>query len=101
MEEVLLQYPANQQLLADSLVPVFLFCDDRALVNAQDSDGMTWGQQHVTFQKDRFQVNAQPYFVLLSPDGQFILDQFGYTPDPEAVHVRLKAALRKARNFKG
>ena len=53
-----------------------------------------YGHKWAHFQTKFFQTNSQPYYVLLSPDGEQVLNQpVGYTPDVNAYTQFLKSGL--------
>jgi thiol:disulfide interchange protein DsbD len=41
----------------------------------------TIGNKWSHFQTEYFKTNTQPYYVLLSPDGQLLTQPRGYTPE--------------------
>ncbi|MCH2199058.1 MAG: thioredoxin family protein [Flavobacteriales bacterium] len=51
--------------------------------------GHKWG----TFQTHYFNNNSQPYYVLLSPDGELLTKPVGYTPDIEEYQNFLECGI--------
>ncbi|MBN4047139.1 thioredoxin fold domain-containing protein [bacterium AH-315-P13] len=53
-----------------------------------------YGHKWANFQTQFFQINSQPYYVLLSPDGKQILNQpVGYTPNEDDYAQFLQCGL--------
>lgn len=53
-----------------------------------------YGHKWAHFQTQFFQTNSQPYYVLLSPDGQHVLNSpVGYTPDEDEYEQFLQCGL--------
>jgi thiol:disulfide interchange protein DsbD len=60
-----------------------------------------YGHKWANFQTQFFQINSQPYYVLLSPDGKQILNQaVGYTPDENDYAQFLQCGLDVAEQLK-
>lgn len=53
----------------------------------------TYGNKWEHFQSEYFNNNSQPYYVLLSPDGQLLNHPVGYTPDVEEYAAFLDCGL--------
>ncbi|MDP4999904.1 MAG: protein-disulfide reductase DsbD family protein [Saprospiraceae bacterium] len=51
------------------------------------------GHKWSHFQTTYFNTNSQPYYVLLSPEGQLLNQPVGYTPDPETFAAFLQCGL--------
>ena len=59
------------------------------------------GNKWSHFQQQRFQINTQPYYVLLSPDGKTVLNQpVGYTPDDKDYAEFLRCGLESYEKLK-
>lgn len=87
-------WPENEvyDLLKDDFVLVSLYVDDRKSLPAdeqipvEDWTGKkkvleTYGEKWTHLQFTYFNVVAQPYYVLMSPDGKLLNKPVGYTPD--------------------
>lgn len=81
-------------LLEKDYVLISLYVDDRQelptdqQVEVKSALGgtrklRTVGNKWSYFQTEYFQTNTQPYYVLLSPDGQLLTQPRGYTPEQE------------------
>ena len=96
MEESVWTVERIKEKLANDFVLVSLYVDDRVEL-PKDQQGIfeyeidgetkkkkikTIGDKWVTFQTQVFNNNSQPYYVMLSPDGE-LLGKIGYTPDVE------------------
>ncbi|KAA9338415.1 thioredoxin fold domain-containing protein [Hymenobacter busanensis] len=55
------------------------------------------GEQNLDFEISRFQANAQPYYVLLSPDGQPLAEPLAYEPDVARFVQFLDRGLQQHR----
>ncbi len=81
------------KLLNDDFVVISLYVDnkkDLPMSEQVDVDRLgggtrklvNYGQKWANFQTQFFETNSQPYYVLLSPDGQTVLNTpVGYTPE--------------------
>ncbi len=87
-------WPENEvyDLLKDDYVLISLYVDDRKPLPAdeqipvEDWTGKkkvleTYGEKWTHLQFTYFNVVAQPYYVLMSPDGKLLNKPVGYTPD--------------------
>ncbi|MDX2070659.1 MAG: cytochrome c biogenesis protein CcdA [Haliscomenobacter sp.] len=81
-------------LLEKDYVLISLYVDDRQELPAEQQVEVknalggtrklrTVGNKWSYFQTEYFQTNTQPYYVLLSPDGQLLTQPRGYTPEQE------------------
>lgn len=81
-------------LLEKDYVLISLYVDDREELPADQQVEVknalggtrklrTVGNKWSYFQTEYFQTNTQPYYVLLSPDGQLLTQPRGYTPEQE------------------
>jgi thiol:disulfide interchange protein len=78
--------PAVLKRLKDNYIVTALYVDDKTEVSKEEwytssYDGKmkkTIGKQNADFQITRFQNNAQPYYVLLSPEGELLTDPLAY-----------------------
>jgi thiol:disulfide interchange protein len=54
----------------------------------------TIGNKWATFESVSFRNNAQPLYILLSPDGQLLTKPVGYTPDVDEYKAFLERGLK-------
>jgi len=54
----------------------------------------TYGNKWAHFQTEYFQINAQPYYVLMSPDGTLLNTPVPYTPDVDEYANFLECGLK-------
>jgi thiol:disulfide interchange protein DsbD len=94
MEEHVWPTKPVSPLLEKDYVLISLYVDDRQelptdqQVEVKHALGgtrklRTVGNKWSYFQIEYFQTNTQPYYVLLSPDGQLLTQPRGYTPEEE------------------
>ena len=91
--------PRVRDLLDKRFVLVALHCDDHT--RAPESSWLTtdsgkvlkeWGKINSYIARTRFNANAQPTYVLLTPDGEIIAER-NYNLDTDAYVAFLKKAL--------
>ncbi|MCF8335644.1 MAG: thioredoxin family protein [Bacteroidales bacterium] len=83
--------PAVQRRLNQDYVLIALYIDDREKLPESewmesDYDGKvkkTLGKKNMAIEIDRFGVNTQPYYRILTPEGKPVGDSFGYTTKPQ------------------
>ncbi|MDG1158678.1 MAG: protein-disulfide reductase DsbD family protein [Flavobacteriales bacterium] len=95
MEESVWTEPVVLDKLRNDFVVVSLYVDDRTEL-PEDQQGVfeyevngemkqknirTIGNKWATFQTKLFNNNSQPYYVMLSPEGELLANPVGYTPD--------------------
>lgn len=79
--------------LKDDYVLISLYVDDKKelpeeeQVIVEKATGgkrklRTYGQKWAHFQAEYFGTNAQPFYALVTPDGELLSNPVGYTPDP-------------------
>lgn len=81
--------PAVLSRLRESFIVTALYVDDKTELPKEKwytskYDGKlkkTIGKQNADFQITRFENNAQPYYVLLSPDGELLVEPQAYNLD--------------------
>ena len=109
MEEHVWPDETIDKYLREDYVLISLYVDDKKplpqaeqfMVN-KTSGGTrqleNYGHKWAHFQTEFFQINSQPYYVLLTPDGKQVLNTpVGYTPDKAEYAAFLKEGLD---NFK-
>ena len=105
MEEHVWPDETIDKYLRDYFVLISLYVDDKkTLPEAEQfvvnkTNGGTrklenYGHKWAHFQTEFFQINSQPYYVLLTSDGKQVLNQpVGYTPDKIEYAAFLKEGL--------
>lgn len=86
MEGAVLANENVHAMITDNFVVVTLMVDDRAPLPAPETvteNGKqllleTWGEKWSYLQRVKFRANAQPYYVILSPDGKLLSGPFSY-----------------------
>ena len=93
------------KLISEEYVLVSLYVDDKEMLPADEQyvsafSGKkirTIGNKWSDFQSSYFGVNSQPYYVLISPDGQVLNNPVPYTPDVEEYASFLECGLSSFR----
>lgn len=108
MEEKILAHRTNFKKLKNDFVVVSLYVDDDVPLAQEEVETWnhfgrerkidTYGKKNAKFQAERFKGNSQPMFVILSPDGEDVIDQFGYLPDIWKVDSILTGALNSYKD---
>ena len=104
MEEHVWPDPQVYELLNEEFVLVSLYVDDRTELPADEqvevarADGgtrklRTIGHKWSHFQTENFQVNSQPYYALVTPDGQLLNHPVAYTPEANEYANFLRCGL--------
>ena len=105
MEEHVCPLASIDDYLRNDYVLISLYVDDKKelpeserievpRINGGTRTLKNYGHKWAHFQTQFFQTNAQPYYVLLSPDGTKILNQpVGYTPNEEEYAQFLECGL--------
>ncbi len=107
MEETVWTVDKVKKILHDDFVLVSLYVDEKISlpedvqgVYEYEHDGETIKTQIVTkgdkwakFQTQYFQNNSQPYYAMISPDGQLLGNPIGYTPNVEEYLEYLECGL--------
>ncbi|MCC2546887.1 thioredoxin family protein [Hymenobacter sp. BT175] len=105
MEASVWSDPEVLRRLREDYVIVALYVDDKTELPASEwytskRDGRekrNLGEQNLDFQISRFGANAQPYYVILSPDGKSLVPPVAYDPDVTHFVNFLDAGLRNYR----
>jgi len=112
MEENVWPIDKVYEQLKEDYVLVSLYVDDRtelpesekievARANGTKRRLRNIGNKWSHFQQQRFQINTQPYYVLLSPDGKTVLNKpVGYTPDDDDYAEFLRCGLESYEKLK-
>ncbi len=112
MEENVWSQDRIRDLLTEDYVLISLYVDDRATLPAgqerevQRLDGTgrsltidQVGEKWHYFQQSVFQHATQPYYVLVSPDGQTLNPPVAYTPDVDDYATFLECGLSTFRDL--
>lgn len=110
MEEHIWPLPSIDKYLRNDYVLISLYVDDKKELPESEQievpriNGGTrvlknYGHKWAHFQTQFFQINSQPYYVLLNPDGTKILNQpVAYTPDEDEYALFLECGLNVFKN---
>ena len=101
MEATVWSDPRVLERLKNEFVIIALYVDDKTALPESEwvtsaYDGKvkkTLGKKNADFQISRFGVNAQPYYVLLDPDGNLLVDPKAYDLNPNNFVDFLDEAL--------
>ena len=112
MEENVWTDDRIDRYLRDEFVVISLYVDDRSelpaaehrTVDRMDGTGRTRvidqvGEKWHYLQQSVFERSSQPYYVLVSPDGQTLNAPVAYTPDVEAYENFLACGLSTYREL--
>ncbi|MCC7332132.1 MAG: thioredoxin family protein [Flavobacteriales bacterium] len=114
MEESVWTVESIKEKLKNDFILVSLYVDDKVDLpeNQQgvfefDSNGTikrkkikTIGNKWATFQTHVFNNNSQPFYVMLSPEGELLANPVGYLPDVEAYKNFLDCGLNAFKENK-
>lgn len=108
MEENVWVDPAVYKILNEKFVLISLYVDDRTELpeeaqivvqqNNRNRKLKTVGNKWSYFQTANFNNNSQPYYALISPDGQLLNTPVGYTPDASDYAAFLNCGLSAFQN---
>ncbi|NNC83025.1 MAG: hypothetical protein HKN79_05565 [Flavobacteriales bacterium] len=104
MEEHVWPEPEIMDMIKDEYVLVSLYVDDSkelpeeeqveyTLKNGKTRTLKTYGNKWSTLQAETFNINSQPFYVLLSPEGTLLNNPVPYTPDKEEYANFLRCGL--------
>jgi thiol:disulfide interchange protein DsbD len=105
MEEHVWPIEDIDKMIREDYVLISLYVDDKKelptdeqhtvnRVNGGTRQLENYGHKWAHFQTEYFQINSQPYYVLLSSDGKQVLNHpVGYTPDQEEYAKFLQEGL--------
>ena len=102
MEQRVWSDPRVLEILQNEYVLVALYTDDKASLDKEDwittPSGKVLkdlGRANSYIVRTRFGVNAQPNYVILSPDGKQLLPVRGYNLDIDGFIAFLKAGIEE------
>lgn len=92
------------KILKNEIVLISLYGDDQRklpiseqFISKSGSEVTTIGKKWREYQIERYNINAQPYYVILDSEGKDISKPVGYTPDVEEYKTWLENGIA---NFK-
>jgi len=102
MEDFVWSDPEVWEMINDHYILVSLYVDDKTTLpeefrvskytgNKVKSIGKLWSD----FQRERYKVNSQPYYVLLDHQMNELMKPIGYTPDKDQYLSYLKEGLKR------
>jgi len=105
MEEHVWPEPEVYKYLRDDYVLISLYVDEKIALPEEEQVTLpkrAGGTQKMRFtgnrwaylQSEYFNINAQPYYVLMTPDGQLLNNPVPYTPDKNEYAEFLECGLR-------
>ena len=90
------------KILKNEIVLISLYGDDQRelpkeeqYISKSGSEVTTIGKKWREYQIERYNINAQPYYVVLDAEGKDISKPVGYTPDVEEYKTWLKEGISK------
>jgi thiol:disulfide interchange protein DsbD len=91
MEATVWTDPRVKKLMEESFVLISLFVDDKTALpspeKVEEGGRERWlktvGDKWSYFQRERFGANAQPYYVILTPEGEQVGAPYTYNPSAE------------------
>ena len=105
MEQRVWSDPKVQDIMKNDYVMVFLYNDDKTKLDKEDwvttKDGKTLkdiGRINSYIVRERFNVNAQPNYALLSSDGDLLVPVRGYDLSVDGFVEFLKSGIEKFNN---
>jgi thiol:disulfide interchange protein len=104
MEEHVWPDPRVFKMLSEEYVLISLYVDEKIDLPADEQVEVmtangntrklrTTGHKWAYFQAETFQINSQPFYVLMAPDGQVLNFPVAYTPDADAYAEFLRCGL--------
>ncbi|MEO1452164.1 MAG: thioredoxin family protein, partial [Bacteroidota bacterium] len=104
MEENVWVNPEVYKRLSEDYVLISLYVDDRKKLPKEEQIEVmtisgpkkirTVGNKWETLQIETFNINAQPYYALISPDEQLLNTPVAYTPDADIYRDFLDCGLQ-------
>jgi thiol:disulfide interchange protein DsbD len=111
MEEHIWPQPEVYSMIKNDYVLISLYVDEKIELPIEEQVTLTrssggtqkmryTGNRWAFFQTEYFNINSQPYYVLLSPDGEKLLNTpVAYTPDKDEYAEFLECGLRNYRQL--
>ncbi|MCB9171021.1 MAG: thioredoxin family protein [Flavobacteriales bacterium] len=93
------------ELIRDRYVLVSLYVDDKEELpkdqqhiyvtsSGKQKEIVTKGNKWATVQAETFITSSQPFYALLSPEGELLTDPVAYTPDPADYQAFLERGIK-------
>ncbi len=105
MEQRVWSDPKVQEIMKNQYIMVFLYNDDKTKLDKEDwvttPEGKTLkdiGRVNSYIVRERFNVNAQPNYALLSSDGDLLVPVRGYDLSVDGFVEFLKSGIEKFNN---
>ena len=105
MEQRVWSDPKVQEIMKNHYIMVFLYNDDKTKLDKEDwvttPEGKTLkdiGRVNSYIVRERFNVNAQPNYALLSSDGDLLVPVRGYDLSVDGFVKFLKSGIEKFNN---
>lgn len=103
MEDLVWAEPEILSKLKNEFVMLALYVDEKKELPesewyVSDYDGKTKktiGKQNADFQISRFNNNAQPYYVILNPEGEILVKPIAYETDTQKFLDYLKSGIKE------
>ncbi len=104
MEENVWSKPDVFKYLSEDYVVISLYVDDRKQLPVEEqfdytnSNGSikkirTYGDKWATMERETFQTNSQPHYVLITPEEKLLNNPVAYTPEPADYKAFLECGL--------
>jgi thiol:disulfide interchange protein DsbD len=101
MEERIWAEPKILRILKNDIVLISLYVDEKKELPSEEhytsaTTGKrvrTYGNKWSDFQIERYQANAQPYYILMNLDESNLNAPVGYTPDVDEYEAWLKEGI--------
>lgn len=103
MESAVLDNEEIKTMIADNFIMIKLMVDDKRMLPAPiqvEENGKTiiletYGDKWSYLQRHKFQANAQPYYVVLSPEGELLSGPYSYDENIIRFSQFLEKGLKK------
>lgn len=103
MEEQVWSTTEIAAILKEQVVLISLYGDDKRelpkeehyISKATGKEITTIGKKWSDYQISRYNINAQPYYVILNSDGKDLNEPVGYTPDSNEYKTWLESGISK------
>ena len=98
--------PEVHRLMRDSLIVISLYVDDKRELPAEEQYISPYSGKKITLRGNKwaeleiykYKSNSQPYYVLLSPEGELLAQPVAYLDDPVAYAEWIKQGINRFKN---
>lgn len=103
MEQNVWIEPEILNILQNKVVLISLYVDERTSFDKTEVSPLTGkpyrykGQKWAHFQEIRYKTNAQPYYAVLTSEGEDVSSPVGYTPNAKAYLTWLQQGIENAQ----